>query len=78
MFAKNKLYKHHKSKAVLVMRNFSLNITAAFAIIALAAIPTYINSKPTDEIKATESTEIAQSDVTLDSNNGDVVLTIED
>ena len=40
MQVKNKLYKHHKSKFVLVMRNLSIAISGLLALGAIMAIPT--------------------------------------
>ena len=52
---KNKLHKHHKSKAALLFRDFSLTISGLFLIIALAAIPTYISASNISETKAVET-----------------------
>lgn len=54
MITKNKLYKHHKSKAVLVFRNFSILFSGLVAIAAIVAIPTYINASRISETKANE------------------------
>ena len=60
MAVKNKLYKHHKSKLVLVFRNFSISITGLFIIGALAAIPTYIPSNQVEEAEAKEQVQSHQ------------------
>ena len=52
MQVKNKLYKHHKSKFVLVMRNFSIAFSSLVALLAIVAIPTYITEKNISEAEA--------------------------
>ena len=57
MFVKNKLYKHHKSKAAMLTRNFSIAVSSLFALVAIVAIPTYISSNNVAETKAVNTTE---------------------
>lgn len=57
MVVKNKLYKHHKSKIGLIVRNLSIAISSFIAIVALAAIPTYISSSSNTEVKANNSAD---------------------
>lgn len=45
MTMKNKLTKHHKSKASFVIRNVSIAVSTFVALVAIVAIPTYINVK---------------------------------
>ncbi len=52
---KNKLYKHHKSKAALLMRNFTIGFSSLLMILGLAAIPTYISASNVSEAKANET-----------------------
>ena len=59
--AKNKLYKHHKSKFVLAVRNFSLGLASFVAIVAIAAIPTYLSTNNVSEANAVDEVEIKQS-----------------
>lgn len=44
MVRKNKLYKHHKSKAYFVIRNFSFSFLAIIGLGAIVTVPTYIAS----------------------------------
>ena len=62
MVMKNKLYKHHKNKFALMMRNFSLTFASLFAIAAVVAIPTYISSNQTSQVTTAESASLAKSD----------------
>ena len=64
---KNKLYKHHKSKAALMIRNISLAVSAFALVIGLAAIPTYISASSIKETSATSNTvsEVKEEDNTL-------------
>ena len=52
---KNKLYKHHKSKAALLLRNFTIGFSFLLAVVGLAAIPTYISASNVSEAKANEA-----------------------
>ena len=64
MAMKNKLYKHHKSKAGLFARNLSIAISSFIALVALAAIPTYFSANSNTEVKANnETTETNSSEV---------------
>ena len=58
MINRNKLYKHHKSKVGLVMRNFSIAVASFAAFIILASIPTYISTNNLKEADATEIQEV--------------------
>jgi cytoskeletal protein RodZ len=62
MQVKNKLYKHHKSKFVLVVRNLSITVTGLVALFAVVAIPTYISEKNISKAEAENSNEIVQTD----------------
>jgi len=52
MLVKNKLYKHHKSKFVLAMRNFSIALSGFLILGGVVAIPTYISDKSVAEAEA--------------------------
>ncbi len=43
MEMKNKLYKHHKSKAQMFLRSFAVVSSFFLGVVALLAVPTYIN-----------------------------------
>ena len=43
MEMKNKLFRHHKSKMSLVVRNFSLAFVGVFTILGGITIPTYFS-----------------------------------
>ena len=49
---KNKLYKHHKSKAFFYVRNFSFVFAGLLGIGLSIAIPTYISSIKEQQISA--------------------------
>ncbi len=80
MICKNKLYKHHKSKAVLVIRNFSIFFSSFVALAAIVAIPTYINASRISETKASEVLEEENKKETVQEDNDveeeDELLTI--
>ncbi len=64
MQIKNKLYKHHRSKFVLVMRNFSIVFSSLVALVAIVAIPTYITERNVSEAEAKKennTSEVADS-----------------
>lgn len=44
MEMKNKLFRHHKSKFALVVKQFSLTCLGVFAVLSAVAIPTYIST----------------------------------
>lgn len=52
MNMKNKLYKHHKSKAFFYVRNFSFVFAGLLGIGLSIAIPTYISSIKEQQISA--------------------------
>ena len=43
MEMKNKLFRHHKSKASIVLRNFSLSFLGIFLAFSAITIPTYFS-----------------------------------
>ena len=77
MVVKNKLYKHHKSKFVLAMRNFSIATLSLLALFGLCAIPTYINEKPIASAEA-ESAQHENSDSTDENEVEEPTLTYEE
>ena len=74
MTLKNKLYKHHKSKLVLIMRNLSISITGFFAIGAIVAIPTYITSNSLSEAEAKEEAPINHATDEIPSEEKEEIL----
>ena len=50
MVKKNKLYKHHKSKAFFYVRNFSFVFLGLISVGSAVAVPTYIASIKNVEI----------------------------
>ena len=57
MSMKNKLYKHHKSKAFFYVRNISFVFIGLLGIGLSIAIPTYISSIKEQQISAKAQTE---------------------
>lgn len=55
MVMKNKLVKHHIAKSTLIMRKLSLAFVSASSVIAIIAIPTYINIKNQIKLHSDES-----------------------
>ena len=76
MVVKNKLYKHHKSKFVLAMRNFSTATLSLLALFGLCAIPTYINSDVDNKIQAKDDSQVAKSDVNVSEEETEELLSI--
>lgn len=68
MTVKNKLYKHHKSKFVLVARNLSIALSSFVAIVALAAIPTYFSSNSDTEVQANNTVVEAEPSEGVNEN----------
>ena len=68
MNMKNKLFKHHKSKAFFYVRNFSFVFAGLIGICLSISIPTYLSSIKEQQIatkaQADETTENAE---TIDS-----------
>lgn len=50
MVRKNKLYKHHKSKAVFYIKNFSFALIGLIGVASALTIPTYIATIRNEEI----------------------------
>ena len=59
MVMKNKLYKHHKSKNHMLVKNFSIVCASVLGIFGIIALPTYIsiNSQPQIQSKAATKVE---------------------
>lgn len=77
MVMKNKLYKHHKSKAVYVLRRFSFALFGLIATGLAIGIPTYISSLSENQIatKAEENkSEKVESQDQDNSNTEDSLL----
>ena len=62
MVIKNKLYKHHKSKYALFIRDLSIAFSSFLALVAIIAIPTYFSTKNNTEVKANEQTQNSEVD----------------
>ena len=67
---KNKLFRHHKSKFTLILRNFSLTCMGVLIVLGGIAIPTYISISSNLNV-ATEASEepTKEPDSALDENN---------
>lgn len=76
MAVKNKLYKHHKNKVLLAIRNFSFFMSLIIAFVGLAAIPTYIQSNSSSQTSAESPSQIAKSDYQGEETSEDELLTI--
>ena len=50
MVRKNKLYKHHKSKASFYIRNFSFAFALFLGLGTAVTVPTYIASRNTEQV----------------------------
>ena len=72
MQVKNKLYKHHRSKFVLVMRNLSITVTGLVAVFAIVAIPTYISEKNISKAEAEKANETLEA--SEDNNTNETEL----
>ena len=68
MVMKNKLQKHHKSKAFFIARNFSFTIIGLLGIGLSIAIPTYISSLKEANI-TTKATEKANAENGVEEAN---------
>ena len=72
MAVKNKLYKHHRSKFVLTMRNFSIAFGSLFLLAGLIGIPTYIstnNMKQVEAKKVEEKVDVEEEEVLTINEN---------
>ena len=69
MNMKNKLFKHHKSKAFFYVRNLSFVFVGLLGIGLSIAIPTYISSIKEQQIAAKAQTE---EDETKDTETADI------
>ena len=69
MNMKNKLFKHHKSKAFFYVRNLSFVFAGLLGIGLSIAIPTYISSIKEQQIAAKAQTE---EDEAKDTETADI------
>ena len=69
MNMKNKLFKHHKSKAFFYVRNLSFVFAGLLGIGLSIAIPTYISSIKEQQIAAKAQTE---EDEVVDTETADI------
>ena len=69
MTMKNKLYKHHRNKALFVLRKFSFVLLGFVGMTSAIAIPTYISSIQESQIstKAQEKEENEEASENLDN-----------
>lgn len=67
MTRKNKLYKHHKSKAFFIVRNFSFAFLALVGVGASVAIPTYISTINNTQISTKADSSEAQENDNIES-----------
>lgn len=71
MVRKNKLYKHHKSKAFFYIRNFSIVFFGLVGVGVAVTVPTYIVSIKSEQIpiKAEfEESKIEENNETIEEN----------
>ena len=69
MKMKNKLYKHHKSKARLFIRSASIFALGLSAVVLAIAIPTYVSVKNSQNITVKAESENADSSSEVASYN---------
>ena len=72
MVRKNKLYKHHKSKAFFYIRNFSAIFVGLVGVGVAVTVPTYIASIKTEQITIEaqfDDPEKEESEETTEENN---------
>lgn len=70
---KNKLYKHHKSKAFFVFRNFAFAFISVIGIGLTIAIPTYISSLKESSMETKAVEEKAQEETNEQNNDSDLL-----
>ena len=70
MEMKNKLYRHHKSKFVLIVKQFSLTCLGVFSVLSAIAIPTYITTLENQKI-VTQAKEENPNEKTEKDTSGD-------
>ena len=76
MVVKNKLYKHHRSKIVLAMRNLSVSLLALGGVVAIVTIPTYIRFKNVESAEA-QKVETVEEENTSETGEESETLTFE-
>ena len=77
MMMKNKLYKHHRNKALFLLRKFSFVLMGFVGAVLLVVIPTYISSIQDTQISTQAKTqETAQTGLeeNLEPNQGEELL----
>ena len=72
MLMKNKLVKHHKSKASLFVRKFSIVFSSIMGLFAIIAIPTYINLKSMSDSKLDNNQKSLASEVVEDAKTSEL------
>jgi len=78
MVRKNKLYKHHKSKAFFYVRNFSIVLFGLIGVGAAVTVPTYIASIKNEQIaikaEFEESKKEDNNEAIEDANDSEELL----
>ena len=73
MTQRNKLYKHHKSKAFFVIRNFSFVLFGFASLAAVVAVPTYISTIQEKQIEAKATSENDKKEVDSDLEESELL-----
>lgn len=68
---KNKLFRHHKSKFTLVLRNFSLTCMGVLIVLGGIAIPTYISISSNLNVATEASEEPTNEPDSVSNENND-------
>lgn len=78
MVRKNKLYKHHKSKAFFYVRNFSIVLFGLIGVGVAVTVPTYIASIENEQIaikaEFEESKKEDNNEAIEDANDSEELL----
>ena len=72
MEMKNKLFHHHKSKASIVMRDFSIVVASVSVFVLALTIPTYLSIHSTDKSQMQASEVEVEEEPVDESENPDV------
>lgn len=68
---KNKLFRHHKSKFTLALRNFSLTCMGVLIVLGGIAIPTYISISSNLNVATEASEEPTKEPDSVSNENND-------
>ena len=69
MKMKNKLYKHHRSKASYLFKTASIFVLGLSAVVLAIAIPTYVSVRNSQNITVKAESETVDSSNEVASNN---------